>query len=79
MLALCLMLSETYYAQNYAGIIGLGLVQGADIRQLAIKCTNEQNIIMHMILFTVAPHWYSQLQVASNPLKWMNKVHNSYM
>ena len=26
MLALCLMLSETYYAQNYAGIIGLGLV-----------------------------------------------------
>ena len=25
MLALCLMLSETYYAQSYAGIIGLGL------------------------------------------------------
>ena len=25
MLALCLMLSDTYYAQNYAGIIGLGL------------------------------------------------------
>ena len=25
MLALCLILSETYYAQNYAGIIGLGL------------------------------------------------------
>ena len=25
MLALCLMLSETYYAQNHAGIIGLGL------------------------------------------------------
>ena len=25
MLALCLMLSETYYAQTYAGIIGLGL------------------------------------------------------
>ena len=25
MLALCLMLSYTYYAQNYAGIIGLGL------------------------------------------------------
>ena len=28
MLALCLMLSETYYAQNYAGIIGLGLKDG---------------------------------------------------
>ena len=25
MLALCLMLSKTYYVQNYAGIIGLGL------------------------------------------------------
>ena len=25
MLALCLMLAKTYYAQNYAGIIGLGL------------------------------------------------------
>ena len=24
MVALCLMLSETYYTQNYAGIIGLG-------------------------------------------------------
>ena len=26
MLALCLMLFKTYYAQNYAGIIGLGLI-----------------------------------------------------
>ena len=25
MLALCLMLLKTYYGQNYAGIIGLGL------------------------------------------------------
>ena len=25
MLALCLMLSKTYYAQNYAGIIGIGV------------------------------------------------------
>ena len=25
MLALCTILSETYYAQNYAGILGLGL------------------------------------------------------
>ena len=28
MLALCSMLSETYYAQNYGGIMGLGLVVG---------------------------------------------------
>ena len=27
MLALCSMLSETYYAQNYAGLIGLGIVK----------------------------------------------------
>ena len=26
MLALCLMLSDTYYAKNYAGIIGRGLL-----------------------------------------------------
>ena len=30
MLELCLMLSVTYYAQNYAGIIGLGLPCGQD-------------------------------------------------
>ena len=27
MLALCLMLSGTYYAKNYAGIIGRGLIE----------------------------------------------------
>ena len=27
MQALCLMLSVTHYAQNYAGIIGLGLIE----------------------------------------------------
>ena len=31
MLALCLMLSGTYYAKNYAGIIGRGLTEGAVI------------------------------------------------
>ena len=31
MLALCLMLSETYYPQNYAGIIGLGLSMSSDL------------------------------------------------
>ena len=29
MLALCLILSKTYYAQNYAGIIGLGLIRSS--------------------------------------------------
>ena len=32
MLALCLMLSVTYYAQNYAGIIGWSLIIKPDDR-----------------------------------------------
>ena len=39
MLALCLMLSETYYAQNYAGIIGLGLLQNGFT--VALKPTDK--------------------------------------
>jgi len=34
MLALCFMLLVTYYASNYAGIIGLGLVQTGMISQI---------------------------------------------
>ena len=33
MLALCLILSETYYAQNYAGIIGLGLTHMQETKE----------------------------------------------
>ena len=36
MLALYLMLSEIYYAQNDAGIIGLGIMQTHIISQLVI-------------------------------------------
>ena len=36
MLALCLMLSGTHYAKNYAGIIGRGLLaQGWNFKNLA--------------------------------------------
>ena len=44
MLALCLMLSGTYYAKNYAGIIGRGLVSALlldvikdDIPELSLR------------------------------------------
>ena len=39
MLALCLMLSGTYYAKNYAGIIGRGL----DESLLSDTMTEKQN------------------------------------
>ena len=35
MVALCSMLLVTYYASNYAGIIGLGLVNGVVIPKVA--------------------------------------------
>ena len=45
MLALCLMLLVTYYALNYAGIIGLGL----KMHQLLQK----QNIYAHRIYIAI--------------------------
>ena len=43
MLALCLiMLSETYYAQNYAGIIGLGLVYTDCCTVCPLMCNKPQ-------------------------------------
>ena len=43
MLALCLMLSVTYYAQNYAGIIGWSLILISDLV--------VANLFMHSIEF----------------------------
>ena len=43
MLALCLMLLVTYYALNYAGIIGLGLV-GVEAVMILSKRVREVNI-----------------------------------
>ena len=37
MLALCLMLSIPYYAQNYAGIIGLGLIETLFLNQVELS------------------------------------------
>ena len=45
MLALCLMLSVTYYAQNYAGIIGWSLtgwlVQAATLPEITTLLVND--------------------------------------
>ena len=44
-LALCLMLLETYYSQNYAGIIGLGVnIKG--ILQVQVKFISSRNYII---------------------------------
>jgi len=42
MLALCLMLFATYYALNYAGIIGRGLQVGCPNRDVKIHCKGPQ-------------------------------------
>ena len=38
MLTLCLMLFSTYYAQNYAGIIGAGLPEISQLLRILIYC-----------------------------------------
>ena len=54
MLALCLMLSVTHYAQNYAGIIGGSLVPTRLLRRYVSDCdyhiksvTNQDEQIVH--------------------------------
>ena len=51
--ALCLMLSETYYAQNYAGIIGLGLA----ITNLYIK-------YFRSVFYISVPHFIQSIALA---------------
>ena len=41
MLALCLMLFFTYYAQNYSGMIGTGLVIGIPVHRMASIATSH--------------------------------------
>ena len=45
MLALYLMLSTTYYAQNYAGIIGLGLDMNNVINTVMHTCNSHGMLI----------------------------------
>ena len=52
MLALCLMLSETYYAQSYAGIIGLGLLLTIRLNLEAVLITNHESIVINTVLAT---------------------------
>ena len=46
MLALCLMLSGTYYAKNYAGIIGRGLHTGIYIHMSIRTVIVNQNTLI---------------------------------
>ena len=48
MLALCLMLSGAYYAKNYAGIIGLGLVVPKSLQCAQILALQSQIIQVRM-------------------------------
>ena len=50
MLALCLMLRHTYYAQNYAGIIRTGLVFKHSLHHSIIACL-VNGIHSHVIAF----------------------------
>ena len=49
MLALCLMLSATYYVQNYAGIIGLGLTCEACFIHHKINITERETFSDDML------------------------------
>ena len=43
--ALCLMLSGTYYAKNYAGIIGRGLLCG-DLISVILNVTKNSALVL---------------------------------
>ena len=56
MLALCLVLSESYYAQNYAGTIGLGLPS----LQVAIVGSYNASSLVRVVLIGMSlnkPHY----------------------
>ena len=48
--ALCSMLFNAYYAQNYAGIIGASLVSGADKQKNCSLFDKSTKIGIHVIL-----------------------------
>ena len=50
MLVLCLMFSTTYYAQNYAGVIGLGLLVNLIIRSYEDTLLHDEVSKIHIIL-----------------------------
>ena len=54
MLALCLMLSVTYYAQNYAGITGWSLVLDNDFQSVHGNINNFNGWIIFMCISQLA-------------------------
>ena len=61
MLTLCLMLSKTYYAQNYAGIISLGLNTSAKIRSRLILIDITK--LLFQFFYIVASYTFGNFDV----------------
>ena len=78
MLALCLMLSGTYYAQNYGGIIGLGLT----LSTIQLNVWTADNFITADIFFLLVIYNIISLTALTITLPWClllsflhNKIH----
>ena len=80
MLALCLMLSKTYYAQHYAGIIGLGLVKcQPHLFSIGVIATLHQwcdNV--HFIFYSHALVRYLDTFLGSHNFPHMNPYYCTY-
>ena len=70
MLALCVMLSETYYAQNYAGIIGMGL----------IVTLYDNNLTVYVCdwIFQNRPHTCTMAKIFSSQINSSNNKLTNY-
>ena len=81
MLALCLMLSQTYYVQNYAGIIGLGLLPTSHII-LFIELLNPLicPCKIRLIILILSMKNFEQFFVRSGKLfsnvRWLHFIHD---
>ena len=69
--ALCLMLSVTYYAQNYAGIIGWSLIPVHDLCILMkffdLRCENITCTYVYMYLCTMCVYMYMYMYLYMSP------------
>ena len=56
MLALCLVLSVTYYAHNYAGIIGWSLMGSINGNKWRIHLGNGEFLLMYTFMYVFIIH-----------------------
>ena len=80
MLALCLMLSAIYYTQNYAGIIGLGLLleEVMFYNQLAsqlITIKNSGDMILVLNLFSSYIAVNGKIRHIPTYIRYNSKLH----